>query len=683
MEKIVLLGVVLLPMVGAVASWLLGRKSKSARDGLVQIITFLELALVLFAAFNYSDSTCNISLCGINLKLDGFRCVYTAITAFMWFMTAMLSPQYFAHYHNRNRYYLFYLITLGALQGMFMSTDLLTTFLFFEVMSIASFPWVAQEETPEAVKAANTYLAIAIIGGLVSLMGLFLLNHLTGTLVIDELYTACQAVTNRGMLYAAGGCVLFGFGAKAGMFPLHIWLPKAHPVAPAPASALLSGVLTKAGVYGIIVLCCHIFRYDHTWGWLILGFGVVTMVWGAVLGVMSINLKRTLACSSMSQIGFILTGLAMCCLLGEENALAARGVMLHMVNHSLIKLVLFMTAGAIYMNVHTLDLNELRGFGRKKPILNFAFIMGALGIGGIPLWNGYISKTLLHESIVEFYAESGLMVVKLAEWLFLFAGGLTVAYMTKLYVAIFVEKNTKRQDEYDGMKNILSPASVFALLGSAILLPVLGMTPWRTMDRIAEMGQSLISGGHHEETIQYFSLTNLQGGAISIAIGVLVYFFVIRTLLMKKENGIKIYVNRLPKWFDLEELIYRPLLLNILPKAVGFVTRIFGENKLFIPLSKICVTISGLCARVAAYSVDLATLAMRKTVFRDLTADGTFQRKELVGAEKHRAEHKAAVREGIADATERITTGFSFALLLVCFGVCVILGVLLYTYFTH
>src|SRR5699024_5013413 len=144
----------------------------------------------------------------------------------------------------------------------------------------------------------------------------------------------------RTALYAAGGLALAGFGAKAGMFPLHIWLPKAHPVAPAPASALLSGILTKSGVFGILLLSRYLFWAELSWSQVVLALGVVTMVLGAVLALFSIDLKRTLACSSMSQIGFILVGVAMQGFLGHENALAAWGTVLHMLNHSLIKLVL-------------------------------------------------------------------------------------------------------------------------------------------------------------------------------------------------------------------------------------------------------------------------------------------------------------------------------------------------------
>ena len=196
-------------------------------------------------------------ICGLGLSftMDGFRAVYSCVTAFMWMMAAIFSREYMMRHHNRNRYYLFLLWTLGATLGVFLSADLYTTFLFFEIMSFTSYVWVAFDERRESLRAAETYLAVAVIGGMVMLMGLFLLYDLAGTLRFDELKGAVSGISgaSRMRLYGACGLLLFGFGAKAGCFPLHIWLPKAHPVAPAPASALLSGILTKAGVFGIIV----------------------------------------------------------------------------------------------------------------------------------------------------------------------------------------------------------------------------------------------------------------------------------------------------------------------------------------------------------------------------------------------------------------------------------------------
>lgn len=631
-------GVIFLPMLAAFVSYGIGRKNKDGRSIFADIITGLTFILCAVLSIQMLTGATSGTLleipyvCGMGLHftLDGFRALYGTIAAFMWFMTTLFSKEYFGHYRNRNRYYLFLLLTLGATEGVFFSADFFTTFLFFEIMSFTSYVWVAHDEKPESLRAGATYLAVAVIGGLVMLMGIFLLYHATGTLNFEELascYEKYALLSSSGIpekrIWAAGLCLLFGFGAKAGAFPLHIWLPKAHPVAPAPASALLSGILTKAGMYGILILTVDLFFGSAAWGGMILILGVFTMVIGAVLALFSVDLKRTLACSSVSQIGFILVGVGMAGLLGRENAIALRGSLLHMVNHSLIKLVLFMAAGVVFMNVHKLNLNEIRGFGRKKPLLHFIFLMGALGIGGMPLFNGYVSKTLLHESIVEYMslinadvipAFFGTSFMKAVEWIFLFSGGLTIAYMTKLYVCLFVEKNSDDavQKKYDALSGkYMNRVSAFALTVSAVLLPLMGLLPGTVMDGIANMGQSFLRTEAMEK-ISYFSLSNLKGSLISLVFGALIYGFVVRFLLMKKSSAValdsenaahspsmiradakKYYVNSMPAWMDLENLIYRPLLLKILPFTFGMLCRFLDSL------------------------VDTIVVILRKTIYRD------------------------------------------------------------------
>lgn len=516
----------------------------------------------------------NICGQGLYLKLDGFRIIYCCIALFMWAVSLLFSKEYFAHYSHKARYYGFLILTMFATLGVFLSADFLTMFLFFEVMSFSSYVWVAQEETKEALEAGRTYLAVAVIGGMVLLMGLFLLQTSTGTLRMDELYAAVRKVwpERSTQIYAAGFLMLFGFGAKAGMFPMHFWLPKAHPVAPAPASALLSGILTKCGVFGILVLTAEVFVHDFTWGSVILTLGVFGMVVGAVLAVFSVNLKRTLACSSVSQIGFILIGVGMQCFLGKENELAVRGTFLHMVNHSLIKLLLFNCAGVVYKNIHGLDFNEVRGFGRKKPFLMGCFLMGVLGIGGIPLWNGYVSKTLLHESLVEYLAvlsEAGMStwLFKGIEWIFLISGGLTVAYMLKLFICLFIEKHPTKQAEYDAKTNYMSPLSKTVIGFAALILPILGFFPGCTMDKMADQVMGFMRSGpmHHE--VQYFTWSSLKGGLISICIGVLVYAFVIRKVFVKNGN----YVDLWTKNVDIERIFTKAV--DIFLKGLEVVCR--------------------------------------------------------------------------------------------------------------
>ncbi len=431
---------VFLPMLCAPAAYLIGRKSKKLRDvfaAAVQVLSLVPaLALLVRALSGGEDVTWALNgFCGMGLhfRADGFRSLYVSVASVMWCFTGLFSPEYFAHYRNRNRYTFFCLLTLGATLGVFLSDDLYTTFIFFEIMSFTSYTWVAHEETKGAMRAAETYLAVAVIGGMVTLMGLFMIYRELGTLSFSGMAASLGEKSSRSSLYLPGAFVLFGFGAKAGMFPVHIWLPKAHPVAPAPSSALLSGILTKTGIFGILVLSVYVFRHDAPWGLAILLIGCVTMLLGAVLALFSVDLKRTLACSSMSQVGFILVGIACQCLLGEESTLAAQGTILHMLNHSLFKLVLFMCAGTVYMHLHRLDLNDVRGWGRKKPFLMVCFLIAALGISGVPLFSGYISKSLLHEGLLEYVHEGKAFALAagIVEKVFIVTGGLTLTVFSR------------------------------------------------------------------------------------------------------------------------------------------------------------------------------------------------------------------------------------------------------------
>lgn len=559
--KFLLSFLILWPFIGGLLSYFIGRSSRRARDYFADCVCLIEF---IAAVLSYKFLGCEFSLpgvCGLGIKfmLDGFRFIYAVIIAFMWLITTVFSREYLRHHRNRNRYYLYVLMTLGSIMGVFLSGDLYTTFLFFEMMSLFSYIMVVQEETPEAQRAAQTYLAIAIIGGLVTLTGLILFYARVGTLDIDAL--GKLNLEDKSGLYVPGFLIFVGFAAKAAIFPSHIWLPTAHTAAPAPSSALLSGLLTKSGLFGVIVLSAGPFLHDKEWGFILIILAVITMVLGAVLAVFSINIKRTLACSSMSQLGFILTGISMQCFLGAENDLAVRGTVLYMVGHSLIKLVLFFCAGVIFMNTHQLNLNDIKGFGRGKKIFMFAFLMGALGLMGAPLWNGYIGKTLIHESIVEHIHALSInekFFFQIIEWLFLISGGLTAAYMIKLFIALFIARPSP---DLHQKEIYIEPLNAVLLTLSALILPVIGFFPNKIGDAVGILGSGFMHGPEHHHAVNYFSLENLEGAVISIVIGVCVYIFFIQKFLIKDEK----YLDLWPVKLNIENLIFRPIIAVILP----------------------------------------------------------------------------------------------------------------------
>ena len=567
---------VFLPIVAALAAYPITRKSEKAGNALIIAVTLaiMAMALSLIGGHGHAEVA---GFCGSGLTFasGSMQTVMALIAAFMWLMTALASPEYFSGARCNARYYMFYLWTLGALMGVFLAGDLMTLFIFLEIMSFTSYVWVVQNETAEAIKASETYLFVAVIGGLTMLMGIFLLYAACGTLSFAELPAAAASMTD-GRKLAVGICILVGFGAKAGMFPLHIWLPKAHPVAPAPASALLSGILTKSGIFGVVVLSFTILdSYAITWGNLLLVPAVITMVLGAVLAVFSTDLKRTLACSSMSQIGFILTGISMACLLGEHGGIAAYGTMLHMLNHSLIKLTLFVAAGVVYFNVHSLNLNDVRGFGRDKPLLMLTFLMGACSIAGIPGFSGYISKTLIHESIVEYIHElahhgANVLPYQIAEWLFLFSGGLTFAYMTRLFYILFIAKKPHHQHEKEG--KYMGGLTALVLVVGGALMPVLGLTAHGTMDKIAEYAVHFFHRHAMDHAVHYFAWINLKGAVISISVGLAVFFLVGMLWLTRRKNGEEEYINVWPQKLDLDDGAYRPAL-----KGLAFIGAVFAR----------------------------------------------------------------------------------------------------------
>ena len=641
----------------------------------INALTTKETEIVLFELMEHVP---------IVLKLDGFGKLFLAIVSIVWILAGCFSFTYMKHEKNEKRYFGFYLVTFGVLIGLGCAGNLITMYAFYEFMTLVSFPLVIHNQSKEAVMAGLKYLFYSFFGAYMALFGLFFLCRYTTTLTFTAGGTLNMelAAGHETLLLVAACLMLVGFGVKAGMFPLHAWLPTAHPVAPAPASALLSGILTKAGMFGILVLTSYLFLGCTAWGALILIIGVCTMVVGAVLALFSIDIKRTLACSSVSQIGFILVGVGMSGLLGEENLLAVRGSLLHMVNHSLIKLALFMAAGVIFMNVHELNLNKIRGFGRKKPLLNYIFLMGALGIGGMPLWNGYVSKTLIHESIVEYtkLLEGGtassifsIGAMKGIEWAFLISGGLTVAYMTKLYVAVFVEKNSDSavQEKYDNLRGTyMNGLSATVLTISATLLPIMGLLPGQVMSRVADLGQGFMQVEKEADKVAWFSFENLKGAAISILIGAIIYLVIVRFWMMKKENGSIVYINRWNQYLDLENLIYRPILLGALPFVFGVVCRVLDSM------------------------IDAVVVFLRKTVYRDSKlphelAEGTFLThaggcfvngmQRVANATVFRKhpkevdyEHKfALLQEEWSEDTTIIGRSLSFGLLLFCAGLII------------
>lgn len=365
---------------------------------------------------------------------DGLSKLFGVLVSVMWLASGLFSFEYMHHEKNHTRYYSFFLISLGVLIGLGFAGNYLTLYLFFELMTLLTMPLALHSGTKEAIAAGVKYVLYSIFGASMGLLGLFFLYRFGTTLdfvpggVLDMALVSGQ----EGLLLAVFFAVVVGFGAKAGMFPLHAWLPTAHPVAPAPASAVLSGVITKAGVLAIIRVIYYQIGIDFlagTWvqiAWLVLA--LITVFMGSMMAYKENVLKKRLAYSTVSQVSYVLFGLFL------MNATGMLGALLHIVCHSVIKDVLFLCAGAIIYKTHKTEVSQLRGIGKEMPIVMWCFTLVSLALIGIPPLCGFISKWYLAMGALE----SGIAVLGwLGPVILLVSALLTAGYLFSITIVGF------------------------------------------------------------------------------------------------------------------------------------------------------------------------------------------------------------------------------------------------------
>ena len=328
----------------------------------------------------------------IFFRVDAVSRLFAAVVTVVWVLAGFYAFEYMKHEKEEKRYLGFYVLVCGVLYALVFAGNMVTYYLFYEMMTLLSMPLILHSKSKEAIMGGLKYLFYSLFGAYMVLFGIYFLNKYALTLN----FTAggaldMQAVAgNEGILLVAAFAMIAGFGVKAGMFPLHAWLPTAHPVAPAPASAVMSGIIVKMGVLGMLRVVFFLFGADFirgTWVqtvWLVLS--LITVFMGSMLAYREKVTKKRLAYSTVSQISYILFGMA---LLVPEGL---TGSLLHVIFHAVIKSTLFMCAGAIIYKTGKTSVDELKGIGKEMPITIWCYTFASAALIGIPPASGFISK---------------------------------------------------------------------------------------------------------------------------------------------------------------------------------------------------------------------------------------------------------------------------------------------------
>lgn len=582
-----------LPAIGAVAVGLIGERNEKARN--VTATAFSAAAFVACAAMfpavmlggEQLSSEVPVFFNDIRLTADQLGLVFALGASLIWMLATLYSYNYIQHEKRRTRYHVFSLLTEAATLGVFLASDFFVLFIFFELMGLLAYMLVVHTQTYEAKKAGVKYIFMTVYGGLSLLMGIFLLiAYAGGTQFYAE---PGSAYLTTSICFLVSGFMIGGFGVKAGMVPLHVWLPLAHPAAPSPASALLSGVMIKAGAYGFLriimtynsvapaarnaaLVASHgegseaahavpVFMHNlHNLGWVIAWLGVLTITVGMVLALFQDNMKRLLAYSSISQMGCILMGLGVGAYLGAEGGMGLAAGIYHIMNHMLFKSLLFLGVGAVYYATHKLDMKQLGGLYRRMPVTFTLTLVGGLGMICVPFLNAFVSKTLLHHTVVEALPMGGPWM-RAIDILFMVTAGGTVCYILKLlWFTFFGEPKSEQSREAAEVPRpmlvsmgILSAGVVFfglfpGLIIRKLILPALSL--FVSLDPHSV---------HHLAEMHIYTWKNLLGIVPAFAIGIVAFLVMRRydlfSFRISRKFGIDYYYSLAETGFL--KLLYR------------------------------------------------------------------------------------------------------------------------------
>ena len=479
---------VLLPLLSGLAVGLspVFRRRKLLLQLWTTCALLLSLASMLHAALSLSGSSLILfqltERIQIQLSMDSLCCFFLTLVAVLWSLVGFYSFEYMDHDEKPHRFHAVFLASLGILSGLIMSGNLVTLCLFYALLPIIKLPMVLHTRSRESTTAAIRLLAYSTFGTIAALSGVLLLNQYCATLSFIPGGTLLPGAEKQEALSWIALLMILGFSTRAGMFPLHGGLTAAHPVTPAPVSAVLSGVVTKMGVLGILRTVFYCIGADALRGswvqnvWI--SFSLLTVLMGSSLALREDVFKRRLAYSSVSQISYILFGLS------TLTPAGFRGAMLHLVFHAAFKITIYMAVGAIIHKTGLTRVSELKGLGKRMPRVMVLFTMVSLGLIGIPPSGGFVSKWHLAAGALELSSVFSI----LGPAVLLISAILTAAYLLPVSVRAFfpgsVEPDSDLSSAEPGPLMLLPILflTVFALLG--------GMFP----DRLIAFFDSLLSG---------------------------------------------------------------------------------------------------------------------------------------------------------------------------------------------
>lgn len=455
MPSVLVLSTILFPWLGAVIIWLVGDRNRKALNILAVLFSAAAgIASLMLIGGSSADTTLVIPFGGafgdLSFRADGLGVLLTTIATVIGCLAVIFSIDYMKHEEQLARYYAFVLFFIGGMAGLVLTGSLMFMFLFWEITALCSYALIAfHNDDPKAVKGGIKALIITQVGGVGLLVGALIIYSQTGSFEIND-FLSNPGMVPAGLLSFTAFGFLIAAAAKSAQFPFQTWLPDAME-APTPISALIhAATMVNAGVY-LLARFFPAFEGVPGWKTTVIVVGVITALMASIMGLVATDLKRVLAYSTVSQLGYMVYAVG----LGAVYA-----AQFHLLSHAVFKALLFLAAGAVIHGVGTRDMRLMGGLGKKMPFVRNMFIVGALALSGIPILNGFWSKELI--------LEAGLAEGPSWAYILMLAGaGITALYTLRCVWLVFFgapRSDLHAHDAGPAMRTALIPLALGSFL---------------------------------------------------------------------------------------------------------------------------------------------------------------------------------------------------------------------------
>ncbi len=479
------------------------------------------------------------------ISVDALGALFLFLILIVAAVSALYGIDYLKHYYGKRNigsaWFSFNVLVAGMILVV-LARNAVLFLVAWELMSVSSFFLVLfDREKKEAAKAGMVYLIATHIGTLFLMVMFILLAKNSGSFDFSSWQPAFTGIMPSIIFL----CALAGFGTKAGFMPMHIWLPEAHPAAPSHVSAVMSGVMIKMGIYGILRILTFLGTPCSSWGYLMIGIGAISGVLGILFALAQHDLKRLLAYSSIENMGIIAMGTGLGILGMSVNnmfltVLGFTGGLLHAVNHAFFKTLLFLGAGAVYHETGTREMNLLGGLLRKMPIAGACFLIGAAAICGLPPLNGFISEFLLYfASFKNIFGTTEMVIVSMSMLISLaLIGGLAAACFTKAFGIIFLGEPRSRSCENSREPGIFTRISMLILAGACIITGACAPFIIKVFGKVtADITKAPLSASYTELSGLIPSLTYILIAALFLVLTVMLTVVLRYWLLKNRQTG--------------------------------------------------------------------------------------------------------------------------------------------------